>query len=53
MSVILMILVVLVIAALALWAVQTLPVPAPFGTMIQVLVIIAAIYVIAARSGVV
>jgi hypothetical protein len=42
---------VLVVAALIAWAVQKLPLPSPFGQIIQALILIIAAVVIAQRAG--
>ena len=51
MSILIFAIVVLVVAALIAWAVQKLPLPAPFGTIIQALILIVAAVVIAQRAG--
>jgi len=43
--------IVLIVAALIAWAVQKLPLPSPFGTIIQALILIIAAVVIAQRAG--
>ena len=42
---------VLIVAALIAWAVQKLPLPSPFGQIIQALILIIAAVVIAKRAG--
>ncbi len=44
-------LIVLIVAALIGWAVQKLPLPAPFGTIIQAVILIIAAVAIAQRAG--
>ena len=51
MSILIFALIVLVVAALLAWAVQKLPLPSPFGTIIQVLILVIAAVVIAQRAG--
>ncbi|MGA0608133.1 hypothetical protein ACO2Q0_19250 [Phenylobacterium sp. VNQ135] len=51
MSILVFAIIVLVVAALLAWAVQKLPLPAPFGTIIQALILIVAAVVIAQRAG--
>lgn len=51
MSILIFALIVLVIAALFTWAVQKLPLPSPFGMIIQALILIIAAIVIAQRAG--
>lgn len=51
MSLLILIIVVLVLAGLAVWAVRTAPIPAPLNWIIQVLIIVVAILVIAAKAG--
>jgi len=51
MSILIFALIVLVVAALIAWAVQKLPLPAPFGTIIQAVILIIAALVIAQRAG--
>ena len=43
--------IVLIVAALIAWAVQKLPLPSPFGVIIQALILIIAAVVIAQRAG--
>jgi cation transporter-like permease len=51
MSILVFAIVVLVVAALIAWAVQKLPLPSPFGQIIQALILIVAAVVIAKRAG--
>jgi F0F1-type ATP synthase assembly protein I len=51
MSVLVFAVIVLVVAALIAWAVQKLPLPSPFGQIIQALILIIAAVVIAQRAG--
>lgn len=51
MSILIFALIVLIVAALIAWAVQKLPLPAPFGTIIQALILIIAALAIAQRAG--
>lgn len=51
MSILVFAVIVLIVAALIAWAVQKLPLPAPFGTIIQALILIIAAVVIAQRAG--
>jgi F0F1-type ATP synthase assembly protein I len=51
MSILVFALVVLVVAALFAWAAQKLPLPSPFGMIIQALILIIAAVVIAQRAG--
>lgn len=51
MSILVFAIVVLVVAALIAWGVQKLPLPSPFGTIIQALILIVAAVVIAQRAG--
>jgi hypothetical protein len=51
MSILIFAVVVLIVAALIAWAVQKLPLPAPFGTIIQALILIIAAVAIAHRAG--
>jgi hypothetical protein len=53
MSLLVFAIVVLVVAALIAWAVQKLPLPHPFGAIIQFLVLIIAAYLIAQRAGII
>ena len=52
MSILVFALVVLIVAALLAWAVQKLPLPHPFGMIIQALILIIAAYLIASRAGI-
>ncbi|HQT55094.1 MAG: hypothetical protein Q8N10_09920 [Phenylobacterium sp.] len=51
MSILIFIIVVIVLLALALWAVQKLPIPSPLNWIVQVLLIVVAIFVIGQRAG--
>ena len=51
MSILVFAVIVLIVAALIAWAVQRLPLPSPFGTIIQALILIIAAVVIAKRAG--
>jgi len=51
MSILIFAIIVLVVAALIAWAVQKLPLPSPFGSIIQALILIAAAVIIAQRAG--
>ena len=51
MSILIFAVVVLIVAALIAWAVQRLPLPSPFGTIIQALILIIAAVAIAHRAG--
>ena len=51
MSILIFALVVLIVAALIAWAVQKLPLPSPFGQIIQALILVVAAVVIARRAG--
>ncbi|WP_397421480.1 hypothetical protein [Phenylobacterium sp.] len=51
MSILIFALIVLIVAALVAWAVQKLPLAAPFGMIIQALILIIAALVIARRAG--
>ena len=51
MSILVFAIIVLVVAALIAWGVQKLPLPAPFGSIIQALILIVAAIVIAQRAG--
>lgn len=51
MSLLIFAVIVLVVAALIAWAVQKLPLPSPFGAIIQALILIVAAIVIAQRAG--
>ena len=52
MSILVFAVVVLIVAALIAWAVQKLPLPSPFGMIIQALILIIAAVTIAKRAGV-
>ena len=52
MSILVFAVVVLIVAALIAWAVQKLPLPSPFGMIIQALILIIAAVTIAQRAGV-
>ena len=51
MSILVFAVVVLIVAALIAWAVQKLPLPSPFGMIIQALILIIAAVTIAQRAG--
>jgi NhaP-type Na+/H+ or K+/H+ antiporter len=51
MSILVFAVLVLIVAALIAWAVQKLPLPSPFGTIIQALILIIAAVAIAQRAG--
>jgi len=51
MSILIFAIIVLVVAGLIAWAVQKLPLPAPFNQIIQALVLVVAAVVIAQRAG--
>ena len=51
MSLLIFAIIVLVVAALIASAVQWLPLPSPFGSIIQALILIAAAVIIAQRAG--
>ena len=51
MSILVFAVVVLIVAALIAWAVQKLPLPSPFGAIIQALILIIAAVTIAQRAG--
>ncbi len=51
MSLLILILVVLVLLGLALYVVQRMPIPSPINWILQVVLVIIAIYVIGTRSG--
>ena len=51
MSILVFAVVVLIVAALIAWAVQKLPLPSPFGLIIQALILIIAAVTIAQRAG--
>jgi len=51
MSILILILVVLVLLGLALYVVQRLPIPSPVNWIIQVVLVVIAIYVIGTRAG--
>lgn len=53
MSLLVYAVVVLIIAALVAWAVEKLPLPYPFGRIIQAIILIVAAYFIASRAGVI
>jgi cation transporter-like permease len=52
MSILVFAIIVLVVAALIAWAVEKLPLPSPFGRIIQALILIVAAVVIAQRAGI-
>jgi hypothetical protein len=51
MSLLIFAVIVLVVAALIAWAVQKLPLPSPFGAIIQAIILIIAAIAIAQRAG--
>ena len=51
MSILIFAIIVIVLLALALWAVQKLPIPSPLNWIVQVLLIVVAIFVIGQRAG--
>jgi cation transporter-like permease len=51
MSILIFALIVLIVAALIAWAVQKLPLPSPFGQIIQAIILIVAALAIAQRAG--
>jgi NhaP-type Na+/H+ or K+/H+ antiporter len=51
MSLLIFAIIVLIVASLIAWAVQKLPLPSPFGAIIQALILIAAAFVIGQRAG--
>lgn len=51
MSILIFAVIVLIVAALIAWGVQKLPLPSPFGQIIQALILIIAALVIAQRAG--
>ncbi len=51
MSILIFALIVLVVASLIAWAVQKLPLPSPFGQIIQAIILIVAALAIAQRAG--
>ena len=51
MSILIFAVIVLIVAALIAWAVQKLPLPSPFGTIIQALILTIAAIAIAQRAG--
>lgn len=51
MSILIFAIIVLVVAALIAWGVQKLPLPSPFGQIIQALILIVAALIIAQRAG--
>lgn len=51
MEILIFAIIVLIVAALIAWAIQKLPLPAPFGAIIQALILVAAALVIAQRAG--
>lgn len=53
MSILILILVVLVLLGLALYVVRMLPIPSPVNWILQVILVVIAIYVIANRAGVI
>jgi hypothetical protein len=53
MSLLIVIVIILVLCALACWAVSLLPLQPPFGSIVQCLIIVIAIVAIAQRAGLV
>jgi hypothetical protein len=51
MDILIFAVIVLVVAALIAWAVQKLPLPSPFGQIIQAIILIIAAIAIAKRAG--
>lgn len=51
MSILILAIVVLVVAALLIWACDLLPLPAPLGTLVKVAIILIAALVILQKSG--
>ncbi len=51
MSILVFAVIVILVAGLLAWAAQRLPLPAPFGTILQVLILVIAAVVIAQRAG--
>jgi hypothetical protein len=51
MDILIFAVVVLVVAALIAWAVQKLPLPSPFGQIIQAVILVIAAIAIARRAG--
>ncbi len=51
MSILILVLVVLIICAMACWAVTLLPLQAPFRGLIQAVIILIGVLVIVQRSG--
>lgn len=51
MEILIFAVVVLVVAALIAWAVQKLPLPSPFGQIIQAIILVIAAIAIAKRAG--
>lgn len=51
MSILIFAIIVLVVAALFAWAAQKLPLPSPFGMIIQALILVVAAFVIGQRAG--
>ena len=51
MDILIFALIVLIVAALVVYAVRLLPIPSPFNNLIQVLVILIAALVIVNRAG--
>ncbi len=51
MSMLILILIVVVILALALYAVRMMPIPSPLNWIIQVILVVIAIFVIGQRAG--
>lgn len=51
MSLLIFAILVILVAALLVWLVDSIPVRAPFGMVLRVLIIIGALIVIAGRAG--
>ena len=51
MEILIFALVVLIVAALIAWAVQKVPLPSPFGQIIQAIILVIAAVAIAQRAG--
>lgn len=51
MSILVLAIIVVILLSLALWAVQKMPIPSPLNWIIQVILIVIAIYVIGNRAG--
>lgn len=53
MPVLIMLIVVLIVAALLIWAVRAAPLPQPFSWILQALIAVVAALVILGRAGIV